>query len=149
MNEPVLVKVAMRFSSTQEEAYSAWLSPTLVGQWMFGPLLREEEVLRISIEPRLGGSFSFLVNRCGTEIDHVGQYQELKPFERLVFTWGLKEHLPETSLVRVNIRSNAEGCDVELEHELDPVWKDYAARTEEAWTKMLAVLNQLLIERKE
>lgn len=46
---------------------------------MFGPRLREEEVLRIALDPRLAGSFSFLVRRQGQQIDHVGKYRKIDP----------------------------------------------------------------------
>ncbi|WP_335342470.1 SRPBCC domain-containing protein [Polycladomyces zharkentensis] len=62
----------------------------MIGKWMFGPAHpeREEEVVRISLDPRVGGSFSFVVRRQGQEMDHVGEYLEIERPRRLVFTWG-------------------------------------------------------------
>ena len=59
------------FDQPAEELFAAFLDKELIGQWMFGPLLRKEEVLGITLDGR--GAFSFLVRRHDQEIDHVGQ----------------------------------------------------------------------------
>src|SRR6266545_1118793 len=68
----VKVSVTRHFDASPERVFDAWLDPELIGKWMFGPALREEEVLRIVADARVGGSFSFLVRRQGQEIVHVG-----------------------------------------------------------------------------
>ncbi len=68
-----IVRVTRRFTASAERVFDAWLDTALLGMWMFGPPLRDEEVLRLTLEPRVGGSFSFLVRRQGQEIDHVGE----------------------------------------------------------------------------
>lgn len=140
------VKVVVRipFHASPKAVYQAWLNPELIGRWMFGRLLREEEVLGIVIDARVGGNFSFLVRRDGHEIDHVGEYLELLPFEKLLFTWAIRENLPDTSRVMVKIEPAGEGCEVELQHEPAPAWADFVGRTEEAWKKMLTVLKHIL-----
>lgn len=45
---------------------------------MFGPRLREEEILWIVVDARVGGAFSFLVRRGEMAIDYVGTYQHLE-----------------------------------------------------------------------
>ncbi len=69
---PVQVRVVRSFAAPAERVFDAWLDPTSIGKWMCGPALRDEEVLHLEIDPRVGGKFSFLVRRQGTEIDHVG-----------------------------------------------------------------------------
>lgn len=136
--------VKHRYTTSAERVFDAWLNPELVGKWMFGPALREEKILRIEIEARLGGSFSFLVLRDGEELDHVGEYIELKRPNRLVFTWGLPKYSPDFSIVRIDITPLESGCELTLTHELTPEWVDYVDRTRDAWTKMLGVLDKTL-----
>jgi len=144
MQPSVCVRVTRAFSASAERVFDAWLDTAMIGRWMFGLALREEEVLRIAVDARAGGSFSFLVRRQGQEIDHVGEYLEIDRPRRLVFTWGIREHLPDTSRVTIEIMSKGTGCEVTLIHELHPDWADYASRTEEGWTKMLGVLGAVL-----
>ncbi|MHA3772610.1 SRPBCC family protein [Verrucomicrobiota bacterium sgz303538] len=138
------VRVARRFSVPQERVFDAWLDRELIAQWMFGPKLRDEEVLRIAIDARAGGAFSFLVRRQGTEIDHVGTYLEIDRPRRLSFTWGIAPVSGDSSRVTINLQPLETGCELVLTHELQPDWADFAFRTEAAWTKMLDVLAETL-----
>jgi uncharacterized protein YndB with AHSA1/START domain len=61
------VQVKQQFHASPERVFDSWLDPERIRNWMFGPALREEEIIRISIDPRVGGAFSFLVRRQGNE----------------------------------------------------------------------------------
>lgn len=140
----VKVRVTRRFDVSPERIFDAWLDPEMIGRWMFGPALREEEVLRIAVDASVGGSFSFLVRRQGEEIDHVGKYREIDRPRRLVFTWGIIGSSEDESLVIIDIVPRETGSELTLTHEMDPKWADYASRTEAAWTKMLDALAATL-----
>jgi len=92
----------------------------------------------------VGGKFSFVVKRQGTEIDHLGEYLELDRPRRLVFTWTTRASLPETSKVVIEITPLAEGCELTLTHELSEAWKDYVDRTATSWRMMLGKLAAAL-----
>jgi len=139
----VKVRVTRRYPASPEQVFDAWLDPAMIGKWMFGPALREEEVVRISLDPRVGGSFSFVVRRQGQEIDHVGEYLEIDRPRRLAFTWGVADE-EGSSRVIIDIVPLENGCELTLTHQLHPDWADYADRTEAAWTKMLDVLASTL-----
>lgn len=139
-----IVRVIRRFSASPERVFDAWLAPEMIGRWMFGPSLRDEEVLRLEVDPRVGGSFSFLVRRQGQEIDHVGKYREIDRPRRLVFTWGVAGASAEESRVIIDIVPLEIGCELTLTHEMHPKWADYASRTEAGWTKMLDALAATL-----
>jgi uncharacterized protein YndB with AHSA1/START domain len=83
---PIQVCVTRRFDAAPDRVFDAWLNPELIRAWMFGPAVRGEEVVRITNDPRVGGSFSFVVRRQGEEINHVGEYLEIQRPWRLVFT---------------------------------------------------------------
>lgn len=82
------VRVTRRYTAPPERVFDAWLDAEMIGKWMFGPALRDEEIVRLSLDARVGGSFSFVVRRQGEEIDHMGEYLEIDRPRRLVFTWG-------------------------------------------------------------
>ncbi|BCU81241.1 hypothetical protein JIR001_10240 [Polycladomyces abyssicola] len=139
------VRVTRRFSASPEQVFDAWLDPEMIGKWMFGHAHpeREEEVVRISLDPRAGGSFSFVVRRQGQEIDHVGEYLEIDRPRRLVFTWGVAD-VGDNSRVIIDIIPLEKGCELTLTHELHPNWADFASRAEAGWIKMLDVLAETL-----
>lgn len=138
------VIVTRRFDAAPERVFDAWLSPELIRQWMFGPALRDEEVVRISVDARVGGRFSFLVCRQGDEIDHVGRYIEIDRPRRLVFTWAATGDAGKPSRVTIEIVSLGAGCDLTLTHEMQPQWADFLGRVREEWTKELNALATTL-----
>lgn len=140
----VNVRVVRRFAASAEHVFDAWLTPRLLGQWMFGPAVREEKILRLDIDPRVGGHFSMLVERQGETIDHLGTYLEMDRPHRLVFTWGIRDlSNPDDSRVTIDITPTEDGCELTLIHSLHPDWAEYAQRTELGWNTMLDALQRL------
>lgn len=143
-NNPPKVKVIKEFNSSPEKVFDAWLDPELIGQWMFGPELRDEKIVSLDTDPHVGGTFSFVVSRDGTELDHTGTYREIDRPHRLVFTWWIDEEAGDESVVTINIEPTSDGCRLTLVHEMAPKWKDYTERTQKGWTEMLNKLGELL-----
>lgn len=142
--KPVAIAV-QNFNVPSERVYDAILDVDMISRFMFGPLLREEEILHINNDPKVGGEFSYKVRRGETVIDHIGIFIELDRPRRIVFTWaiaGQGDDAPST--VAIEIAPTAEGCTVRLVHEMAPEWADFADRSRDAWKKMLGVLSTLL-----
>jgi uncharacterized protein YndB with AHSA1/START domain len=142
VSKPTAVAV-QKFNIGPGKVYDAILDPKMIGRFMFGPLLREEEIIHIENQPRVGGEFSFLVRRGKDQIDHVGRYLELARPNRIVFTWAIKSD-EGGSVVFIDITPTAEGCTLTLTHEMPPQWADFADLSRAAWEKMLGVLATLL-----
>lgn len=136
----VTVSVTRQIAAPPEQVFDAWLDPVMIGKFMFGPRLRDEEVVHLHVDARVGGTFSFLVRRQGTDIDHVGHYRELNRPRRLVFTWGIAGASADESVVSIEITATGTGSELTLTHEMDARWAEYAGRTEAGWTKMLGSL---------
>lgn len=136
--------VRRRFSVAPGSVFDAWLDPGAIGRWMFGPALRDEEILHIRVDPRVGGKFSILVRRQGEEIDHVGTYVEIVWPSRLAFTWGVGEEAGDSSRVFIDIAPVDDGCELSLVHELHPDWAEYRERGDAGWTKMIGALASLV-----
>lgn len=129
------------FKASPQRVYDAILAPDMVAKWMFGPLLREETILHIHSDLRVGGEFSYKVCRGDTEVDHVGTFLELDPPKRIVFTWGIVgESADEPSHVIIDITPTVEGCSVRLMHEMDAKWVNYVDMARGSWEKMLGIL---------
>lgn len=144
MNDTIDVQVTRPFRARAEQVFDAWLDPAWLGRWMFGPEVRAEKVLHLRTEPRVGGDFSFLVERQGQAIDHVGIYQHIERPRRLVFTWAIRgESDEDASTVAIDIADTPEGCTLTLTHTLPARWADYAPRTRQGWDTMLDALQRL------
>ncbi|HEY8993194.1 MAG TPA: SRPBCC family protein [Lacunisphaera sp.] len=139
--EPVRAVVTKQFKASAGRVFDAWLDPDWIGRWMFGPNVREEQIVRLGCAPHVGGKFSFVVNRGGKEIDHVGEYLEIDRPHCLVFTWATRESLPDTSRVVVEISSlGDDACELTLTHVMSPRWAAFVNQAAGSWQKMLDVL---------
>lgn len=144
MAKPTAIAV-QTFRVPAQRVYDAILDPDMIAQFMFGPLLREETILHIRADARIGGRFSYKVRRGETEIDHVGKFIELDRPNRIVFTWAIAgEGEDDPSIVTIDITPRPDGCSLRLTHEMDEKWAEFADRSRAAWEKMFSVLATLL-----
>jgi len=133
------------FNVPPERVYDAILDEKMIARFMFGPLLREEEILHITNDPKIGGDFSYRVRRGDTVIDHIGKFLDLDRPRRIAFTWAIAGQGDDNpSTVAIDITPTSEGCTVRLIHEMAPEWADFIDRSRGAWEKMLGVLATLL-----
>lgn len=136
-------RVSHIYRAPSEKVFDAWLSPEMVGKWMFGPAVRDEEVVSIDIDPKPGGEFSFLVKRQALVVDHIGTYLKIEKPKHLEFNWGVKG-MKDNSRVIVDIEPHDSGCKLTLVHELHPDWAAYLDRSKEGWALMLTALEKCL-----
>lgn len=146
MSRPVHAVVMHRFGFSAERVFDACLDPAWVGRWMFGPNVREERIVRLAIEPRVGGKFSFVVERQGKEIQHFGEYLEIDRPTLLVFSWATQEAPTDVSRVTIEITPGDDGCDVKLTHVMGAQWSDFVDKAAASWSKMLDVLERVIRE---
>ena len=144
MSTPVHAVVLHRFTVSAERIFDACLDPAWVGRWMFGPNVRDEQIVRLALEARVGGQFSFVVNRQGTEVDHVGEYLQIERPRLLVFTWATRDTLPEMSRVIIELTPRDDGCDVKLTHVMGAKWSGFVEKAAGAWSRMLDALERAI-----
>lgn len=139
--------VTRHFAAAPERVFDAWLNCSMLEQWMFGPAVRDEEIVHLALDPRVGGSFSFMVTRGDEDVDHLGRYLEIVRPRRLVFTWMVADE-PIGSRVLIDIAADDGGCVLSLTHELHADWAAFVERTEAAWNHMFDVLARVLASQR-
>lgn len=142
-NRPQVV-VTEEFDVMPERVFDAWLDPEKISKWMFGPDIRDEEIIRLETDPQEGGIFSYMVRRGDNVLNHLGKYLEIDRPHKLVFTWGVESESEDESVVSIEIASTEKGCRLILTHDLDPKWADYTDRTKEGWNTMLDKLKEII-----
>ena len=105
----------------RDRVYAAWTDPAQLRQW-FGP--EKVQTRELNAEPRVGGKFRWdLTNPEGEEMTCLGEYRELQPGKKVVFTWqwqddeDWEEH---NSVVTVELRDCDGGTELRLTHEQLP-----------------------------
>ena len=117
-DDPVIVEGV--FKASPERVFRAWTTPEEVMKW-FG---RDVRLRSAEIDLRVGGAWRFVFpSNDGVETCLTGEYLEIEPGRRLVFSWrherakaaGEVDSTPE-SQVAVDFASAPNGARVRLEH---------------------------------
>lgn len=131
--------VSRLFAAPPERVFDAWLSHDALGRWMFGPAVRDEEIVHLAVTPRVGGRFSVLVSQGEEKIEHTGRYLELDRPRRLAYTWVVGE-APIGSRVVVEVVPAGAGCELRVTQEVHPSWAPQVPLIEAAWRTMFDAL---------
>lgn len=138
----IKIRVMHRFDQPPERVFDAWLDSMQVGKWLFAtPTGR---MVRVEIDPRVGGTFILVDRREGEDIEHVGTYLDIDRPRLLSFRFAVPKYSSESALVTVDIAPSETGCELILTQHLPVSHAEYASRTEEGWTKILDKLDTLL-----
>jgi uncharacterized protein YndB with AHSA1/START domain len=129
------VRVTRTFRVSAERVYDAWLDPAKVGRFLFAT--PTGQMVKVELDPRVGGSFRFVDRRDGQDVEHHGRYLALDRPRSLAFDFWLDDERDKTR-VTVTIVPAGAGCELTLVHER--VEAAYAERTQCGWTTILESL---------
>lgn len=138
---PVVLRISRRFAVPPERIFDAWLDPAAVGRWLFAT--ENGEMLRVEVDPHVGGEFVIVERRDDAIAEHFGRYVEIDRPKRLAFTFSTDRESKPT-LVTIDIVPTENGCELTLTHEMDPQWAADAERTTKGWTMILEGLAATL-----
>ena len=140
---PVPIRVTSRFRAAPERVFNAWLDPNVARRWLFATASRPMQ--HVQIDARIEGSFHIAERRDGNGAGHTGEYVEIVPRRRLVFTLRTEEHPDVRTRVTVEIAALRSGSELTLIHENVP--PEHANETEGRWTGILYGLGLTLASR--
>jgi glutathione S-transferase len=135
------VSVKRMLSAPRERVFEAWTRPDLMGRWFFPGT---DWTAAVTADLRVGGRYE-LAMRDGAGVRHLqfGEYREIVPVSRLVFTWSCPELQVVDSVVTVVLIDRGERTELLLTHELPPDPKIRRGH-EEGWTGCLGNLEKML-----
>ena len=124
--------------------YEAWTDPAQLKEW-WGP--EGVRTRNLSADARVGGKYRWdLVNQEGEEMSVFGEYRELVPEKRIVFTWKWDDDElwdNRTSLVTVEFSDRDGGTEVRLRHEQLPS-QESRDRHSQGWNSILDRLEHFV-----
>jgi uncharacterized protein YndB with AHSA1/START domain len=129
------------YDASPEAIYAAWLDPDALRVWMCPDGVLEAVA---ELDPREGGRFTITMRMADGEVVHTGEYRELRPPERLVFTWSSENTNHEPTLVTVALeRMGPRRTRLRLVHEALPD-ADAERKHRGGWTGILEKLGPWL-----
>lgn len=114
MTTELSLKTERTIPAPPEKVFNAWLDPEMLKRFMIPGA--GMSVPRASAEPREGGAFEIVMKAGDQEMPHTGRYKEIRPHERLVFTWQSAASTEPDSTVTLTFAPAGGGTRVTLEH---------------------------------
>src|SRR5436305_7439275 len=125
-----------------DRVYAAWTDPAQLKQWV-GPA--NVTTRNLSADPRVGGRYQWdLTSPDGEEMTVSGEYRELIPGKKIVFTWQWHDDdawVDRSSIVTVELTERDGGTEIQFRHELLPS-EDSRDRHTEGWNSVLDRLEE-------
>lgn len=139
---PAQVRLDRHYPRPVEKVWAAWTDPQALSCW-FG-LGRPGAVTQAEVDLRVGGRYR-IVTRLpdGATNDVSGQYQEVVPHSRLVFTWAWASTPERISRVSIDFAATDAGTELRFVH--DRFFDEQArANHERGWSSIFGHLDDFL-----
>ena len=143
--EKTSLEIVRFINASPVRIYEAWTDPAQLRQW-FGP--ENVRTRNITADVRVGGKYRWdLTSPEGEEMSAFGEYRELIPGKKIVFTWQWDDDEAwenRTSVVTIELSERQGGTELRLRHEQLPS-EESRDRHSEGWDSLLARLEQFLL----
>jgi uncharacterized protein YndB with AHSA1/START domain len=141
--------ITRRFEAAPDRVFDAWVKPETVSRWLFRT--PADEQYHAQLDPRVGGAWSITARRLGVDYTALGEFLEIEPPRRLVFTFAMPQFSPNSDRLTVEIEPDGAGClltltqeGVDIAAELRSLPLDVTGGTEHGWLAMFDVLSGVL-----
>ena len=119
--EKLSLQIKRLIKAPCDRVYAAWTDPAQLKQW-FGP--ENVQTRELIADARAGGAFRWdLTNSDGEKMTMRGEYRELQPGKKIVFTWQWQDDEDwenHISIVTVELSDRDGDTELRLTHEQLP-----------------------------
>ncbi len=141
MSENTTLRMERTFRAPAQAVFDAWTSEEVMRRWWRVESDWETPVAEVDL--RIGGSVRVVMRtRDGTEYGGGGQYTEIDPPNRLVFTW-IWDGNDTRQLIEIDFEEHDGATTVRFTHR--DLWDEEAVRShEEGWNGVFDNLERVL-----
>ncbi len=134
-----ILRMTRRFDLPPARVFDAWVDPALVTKWLFTTPGSESH--STEIDARVGGGWVIVDRRDGIDYKALGEYLEIDPPRRLVFSFGMPQFSDAFNTVTIEIEPDGDGCLMTLTQDNLP--PEYQEPTRQGWEDMFHTLAAL------
>ncbi|MEH7123134.1 SRPBCC domain-containing protein [Bacillus sp. JJ1773] len=148
------LKMKREFNVEPERVFDAWLNPVMMKKWFF-TLEGTNKVAQN--DPKVGGGWEIVDHREGKDYRAVGEYLEIDPPKKLVFTFKMPQFSELEDIITVEIKEISTGCEMtftQLIHvapeenwtkaDIEKALGEYHDGSEHGWNLMFMGLKELV-----
>ena len=107
--------ITKRLPASPERVFAAWTNAASLQKWLCPFDIRRTEA---TLDLRVGGQYHIAMHGDEGVYDHIGEYREISPPHRLVFTWSSPGTGGQETLVTVELASVGDSeTELTLTHE--------------------------------
>jgi len=141
------LELRRRYRAPASLVFQALTDPGMLPEW-FGP--STHEVLYVQVDLRVGGRYKITMRKKpdGDPFHVSGEYIEVQPDRRLVYTWAWSNHAmgPNESRVTMDLSELGEETELVLTHELFATAQERDGHNQ-GWSASFDRLQALVNER--
>lgn len=153
------LKMTRSFDVAPERVFDAWLNPEMMRKWFF-TLEGTNKVAQNN--PQVGGTWEIVDHRGGKDYLATGEYLEIDPPKKIVFTFKMPELTPEEfseleDTITVELKELQQGCEMTFtqlihviheeswtESDIEKAVEEHYDGSEHGWNLMFMGLKELL-----
>ena len=141
-SDKLSLEIRRFINASPDRVYAAWTDPAQLKEW-WGP--ESVRTRKFEADARVGGKYRWdLLNQEGEEMSVFGEYRELIPGKKIVFTWKWDDDenwKRQNSIVTVELSDRDGGTELILRHEKLPS-EESRDRHNEGWNSVLDRLEK-------
>jgi uncharacterized protein YndB with AHSA1/START domain len=142
------IDIAWTFDAPREEVWREWIEPERFADWYGGPGY-EVPLETVVMDVRVGGRWSLVMRGEGREIHWDGEYLEVRPPERLVFTVSDRPGEDLYELCTVDLREAGEGRTEMRFKQTGSLPAEVYRRAREGWSGFFARIAERLADSNQ
>ncbi|MCT4476060.1 SRPBCC domain-containing protein [Peribacillus frigoritolerans] len=148
------LKMTRNFDVVPEMVFDAWLNPEMMRKWFF-TLEGTNKVAQN--DPQVGGTWEIIDHRDGKDYRAIGEYLEMDPPNKLVFTFKMPQFSELVDTITVELKELQKGCEMTFsqkiivpheenwtESDIEKALREYHDGSEHGWNLMFMGLKELV-----
>jgi uncharacterized protein YndB with AHSA1/START domain len=148
------LKMTRNFDVAPEKVFDAWLNPEMMRKWFF-TLEGTNKVAQNN--PRVGGTWEIVDHRDGKDYRALGEYLEIDPPKKLVFTFKMPQFSDSEDTIKVELKELQQGCEMTFSQnivvphqenwtksDIEKALREYHDGSEHGWNLMFMGLKELV-----
>ncbi|WP_260287853.1 SRPBCC family protein [Peribacillus aracenensis] len=148
------LKMTRNFDVVPEMVFDAWLNPQMMRKWFF---TLEGTNKAAKNDSQVGGTWEIIDERDGKDYRAIGEYLEIDPPNKLVFTFKMPQFSELVDTITVELKELQKGCEMTFsqniivpheenwtESDIEKALGDYHDGSEHGWNLMFMGLKELV-----